>query len=120
MCKYIAQGYSRERAEIEAAKWVAVPGTSEHQTGLAVDLVALNCQILDESQETTSEQIWLMKNAYQYGFVLRYPSDKSDITGMEYESWHYRYVGKEAAKEIHEKGICLEEYLEGLGNRLPL
>lgn len=111
--RYMAQGYSKEEAEKEAAKWVAVPGTSEHQTGLAVDIVAQSYQILDKKQEDTPEQRWLMENSYKYGFILRFPTNKSKITGINYEPWHYRYVGKEAAKEIYERGICLEEYLGG-------
>ena len=110
--QYLAENFSQEDAEREAGRWVAVPGTSEHQTGLAVDLVALSYQILDEKQEETPEQKWLMENSYQYGFILRYPSDKSHITGINYEPWHYRYVGKEAAREIYENDLCLEEYLE--------
>lgn len=109
--QYIAQGYSKESAILEASKWVAIPGTSEHQVGLAVDIVASDYQILDENQENTPEQKWLMENSYKYGFILRYPTNKSHITGIGYEPWHYRYVGKEAAKEIYEKNICLEEYL---------
>lgn len=111
---YSSQGYSREEAEAMAAKWVAYPGTSEHQTGLAVDIVALDYQLLDKKQENTEEQKWLMENSYKYGFILRYPSDKSEITGICYEPWHYRYVGKKAAKEIYENDICLEEYLDTL------
>ena len=110
--EYIAGGYTREAAEKKAGKWIAVPGTSEHQTGLAVDIVALSYQHLDEKQADTAEQQWLMKNSYKFGFILRYSSDKSDITGSGYEPWHYRYVGKEAAKEIYEKQISLEEYLQ--------
>lgn len=110
--KYVARGYSPEQARNEAAKWVAVPGTSEHQTGLAVDIVATRYQSLDRKQEETAEQQWLMKNCYKYGFILRYPENKSNLTGISYEPWHYRYVGKEAAKQIMEKGICLEEYLK--------
>lgn len=68
--------------------------------------------MLDEQQENTPEQQWLMKNAHRYGFILRYPQEKSDITWIGYEPWHYRYVGKEAAGEIYARGICLEEYLE--------
>ena len=109
--KYIAQGLTEEEAEAEAEKWVAIPGTSEHQTGLAVDIVALDYQLLDEGQENTPEQQWLRENSYKYGYILRYPPDKSEITGINFETWHYRYVGKEAAQEIYEKGICLEEYL---------
>lgn len=108
---YVAQGYSREDAAVMAAKWVAIPGTSEHQTGLAVDIMSNHYLVLDEGQEDTAEQKWLMANSYKYGFILRYPSNKSELTGINYEPWHYRYVGKEAAKEIYEKDICLEEYL---------
>ena len=108
----MAEGYSREEAVIEAGKWVAIPGTSEHQTGLAVDIVSASYQVLDRAQEDTPEQQWLMENSYLFGFIMRYPEDKSDLTGIYYEPWHYRYVGKEAAKEIYERGICLEEYLE--------
>ena len=109
--KYLALGLTEEEAEEQAAKWVAVPGTSEHQTGLAVDIVALDYQILDEGQEDTPEQKWLMENSYKSGYILRYPTEKSDLTGIHYEPWHYRYVGKEVAKEIYDLGICLEEYL---------
>ena len=114
--QYLSRGYSKTDAKAEAGKWVAVPGTSEHQTGLALDIVALSYQLLDEGQENTAEQQWLMANSYKYGFILRYPSNKSDITGIGYEPWHYRYVGKEAAKEIYEKGFCLEEYLTANGD----
>ena len=110
-----AAGYSEQDAVTEAGKWVAVPGTSEHQTGLALDIISSSYRVLDRDQENTAEQRWLMENSYKYGFILRYPSDKSEITGINYEPWHYRYVGKEAAKEIYEKGLCLEEYLEYLG-----
>ncbi len=112
--EYLSQGYTQENAESEAGKWVAVPGTSEHQTGLAVDLVSSSYQILDQKQEKTPEQKWLMENSYKYGFILRYPNNKREITGIYYEPWHYRYVGYKTAKEIYEKGLCYEEYLETL------
>lgn len=105
------QGYSREEAEDRAAEWVARPGTSEHEAGLAVDIVDKNYQMLDEQQAQTPVQQWLMAHCADYGFILRYPTDKRDLTGIGYEPWHYRYVGEEAAKEIMEQGICLEEYL---------
>lgn len=108
------QGYSLEDAKQEARKSIAMPGTSEHQTGLAVDIVDLNNQNLDESQEDTAVQKWLMDNSWKYGFILRYPEGKSEITGIIYEPWHYRYVGKKVAKEIYRLDICLEEYLKGL------
>ena len=106
-----ASGVPEDQVEAEAARWVARPGTSEHQTGLALDIVAASYQILDEKQEDTAEQQWLMENSWKYGFILRYPSEKSGITGIGYEPWHYRYVGKAAAAEIHRTGVCLEEYL---------
>lgn len=109
--KFKCLGYSQAEAEREAAKYNAVPGKSEHQLGLAVDIVDRSNQNLDESQENTEVQKWLMKNSWKYGFILRYPEGKSDITGIIYEPWHYRYVGKKAAKEIYKWQICLEEYL---------
>ncbi len=108
---WLAKGYIREEAEAQAARWVARPGTSEHQTGLAVDIVDLSYQLLDEGQESTAVQRWLMEHCAEYGFILRYPTDKSAITGVGYEPWHYRYVGK-AAQEIMDGGLCLEEYLD--------
>lgn len=105
--RYMNEGYSRSRAERTAKKWVAVPGTSEHQLGIAVDINA------DKTRSTNDEvYIWLAENAYKYGFILRYPQGKEDITGAEYEPWHYRYVGVEAAEEICNNQICLEEYFE--------
>ena len=108
---YMDQGYSQSEAEDKAAFWVARPGTSEHQLGLAVDIVDINYQLLDENQESTAVQQWLISHCMEFGFILRYPTAKSEITGVGYEPWHYRYVGLEAAKEISEQGICLEEYL---------
>lgn len=106
------QGYSQSQAEKIAGENVAVPGTSEHQLGLAVDIVDRNQQVLEEEQEDTPTQRWLMANSWKYGFILRYPKEKSSITGITYEPWHYRYVGREAAEEIYVRGICLEEYLK--------
>ena len=90
---------------------LALVGTSEHHTGLAVDLVGTDYQTLDEKQADTPEAKWLAEHAYEYGFILRYPEGKENITGIIYESWHFRYVGKEAAAEIMGQEICLEEYL---------
>ena len=112
--KQMDKGLSREEAEIVAATISAYPGTSEHQLGLAVDIVDINYQMLNEKQEDTEAQKWLMANSWRYGFILRYPNEKSDITGIIYEPWHYRYVGVELATELFERGICLEEYLEAL------
>ena len=110
--EYLNQGYSQEKARSEAEQWVAVPGTSEHHLGIAVDIISENYQYLDDKQEQTPEQQWLLKNCWKYGFILRYPSDKSELTGIHYEPWHYRYVGKEAAEYITTHNLCLEEYLE--------
>ena len=116
---WLAKGYAQKEAVDTAAMWVARPGTSEHQTGLAVDIVDMSYQLLDEQQESTPVQKWLMANCAEYGFILRYPTDKSAITGIGYEPWHYRYVGVEAAREIMGRGLCLEEYLleyDNVGN----
>lgn len=109
--RLLSAGWSRDTVEQEAARWVALPGTSEHQTGLALDIVSADYQLLDEQQAQTPEQQWLMAHCWEYGFVLRYPTDKCAVTGIGYEPWHYRYVGKEAAREMQQKGLCLEEYL---------
>jgi len=109
--QYLNKGYSQAEAENEASKWVAVPGTSEHHTGLALDIVSNRNYNLDESQEKEPEQQWLMAHCHEYGFILRYPNGKTDITGIYYEPWHYRYVGKEVAAEIAKSGVTLEEYL---------
>ena len=106
-----AAGYSQEEALAEAGRWVAPPGTSEHQTGLAVDIMATDYPVLDEKQAQTEEQQWLMEHCWEYGFILRYPTDKSSVTGIGYEPWHYRYVGQEVAADIYARGICLEEYI---------
>lgn len=106
--EYIRRGYSREKALETAKKWAAVPGTSEHQTGLAIDITTADASV----QAADVVWKWLEKNSYKYGFIKRYPEDKTEITGISNEPWHFRYVGPEAAKEIKKRGICLEEYLE--------
>ncbi len=111
---YLDQGLDAATARKEAGKEVAMPGTSEHELGLAVDLVDSDYTALDKAQENTDTQKWLMEHCWDYGFILRYPNNKSDKTGIIYEPWHYRYVGKEVAKELQESGLCLEEYLEKL------
>lgn len=105
------KGYSVEKARKEAKTVVAYPGTSEHQLGLALDLVDARHVELDTSQENTNAYKWLKKHCQEYGFIVRYPNGKTDITGIIYEPWHFRYVGKEAAAFIMEHEITLEEYL---------
>ena len=112
--EYQRKGYSQIDAEEQASYWVTIPGTSEHEIGLAVDIVSEANQTLDEKQENTEVQKWLMVHCYEYGFILRYPTDKKDITKINYEPWHYRYVGVDNAMLIKEKGFCLEEYIEFL------
>ena len=106
-----AQGFSLAQAQESAATEVAAPGTSEHQLGLAVDIVDADYQLLNHAQEDTSVQQWLLEHCWDYGFILRYPADKGDVTGIIYEPWHYRYVGREHAQAIRATGLCLEEYL---------
>ena len=112
--EYKRWGCSSEEAEELASYWVAIPGTGEHETGLAVDIVSRDYQILDEKQEQTDVQKWLIDNSYKYGFALRYPTDKKDITMINYEPWHYRYVGVDNATYMKEHDMCLEEYIEYL------
>lgn len=110
--RVLAMGiYTYEQALAVSAMSVAVPGTSEHQLGLAVDIIHEWYPNLDQWQQYTDTQVWLMGNSWRYGFILRYPNGSSDITGIIFEPWHYRYVGCETAKEIYEQGITLEEYL---------
>ena len=108
--RMMKQGMSEKEAIKDTEKWIAIPGTSEHETGLAVDIVTNENQNLDDSQLKSACQQWLMQHCYDYGFILRYPQDKAGITGIDFEPWHYRYVGYEAAQYIKEHGICLEEY----------
>ena len=114
MAGYMAQGMTEEEAYAKTATSVAIPGTSEHQLGLAMDMTDAYYNKLDEGQMETPTQLWLIENSWKYGFILRYPDGKSEITGIIYEPWHYRYVGVELAKEIHDSGLTLEEYLDSL------
>lgn len=102
-----------EEAKKKAATIVAIPGQSEHQSGLAVDIHTLSSA--DEVFENTFEFQWLKENAWKFGFILRYPKDKTHITGIIYEPWHYRYVGRYHAFKIYESGLTLEEYCEQTG-----
>ena len=106
---YENEGKSKSEAKKLAEQWVAIPGTSEHQLGIAVDINA-------DTTKSSSDDVysWLAENAHKFGFIKRYPSDKTDITGVINEPWHYRYVGKEAALEIYSQGMCLEEYIDTL------
>lgn len=100
-------GYSDKKAKAYAEEWVAMPGTSEHELGLCVDIASGDSSVTNEDVWN-----WLSKNSYKYGFIQRYTSEKQDITGIIPEEWHFRYVGKKAAEEMHENDLCLEEYLQ--------
>lgn len=102
--EFLRQGCSESEAKALAEEWVSVPGTSEHQLGIAVDISGAVYAIYP----------WLQENACRYGFIQRYPADKTAITGIAAEEWHYRYVGIDAATEMYERGLCLEEYVEQL------
>ena len=105
--EYIVSGYSQEDARTEAEKWVAIPGTSEHQLGLSVDISVDPLS----GEDPGAVWYWLNEHCWEYGFIRRYPEEKTQITGISNEPWHFRYVGTEAAAAMHESGQCLEEYL---------
>ncbi len=104
----------KARGEDYANQYIAIPGHSEHQTGLAMDIT--NIDHMDDDHEkqlgTMPEGIWLRDNAHRFGFILRYPEGKEDITGYNYEPWHFRYVGTDMAAEIFSKGVTLDEYMQ--------
>lgn len=111
---YMDRGYSYVEAYKIASMSVTVPGASEHQIGLALDIVSNTYTALDSGFGETEAGIWLKEHGYEYGFILRYPLGKEYITGIQYEPWHFRYVGKQAATQIMKSGITLEEFLEEL------
>ena len=100
-----------EYGEEEARTIVAIPGTSEHQTGLAADITDDYYEYMNESLEQTETFQWMKAHCQEYGFILRFPKNKEDITGIIYEPWHFRYVGKEAAEYIMSHDLCLEEFV---------
>ena len=101
------KGYSHEDAQVEALKWAAYPGSSEHQLGLAIDVGTAN------SEKCSKDRVWswLKEHCAEYGFIWRYSEEKSAITSIANEPWHFRYVGVEAATYIMENNLCLEEYM---------
>ncbi len=107
--KYLNQGKSQKEAERLTAEYINKPGSSDHNLGLAVDF-----NYVDDNFEDTKAFKWLKQNAEKYGFILRYPKNKEDITKISYEPWHWRYVGEENAKKMNELDMCLEEYIEYL------
>lgn len=107
----IRAGKSYWQAFEETGRSTAYPGKSEHGMGLAVDIISDAYTGLDAKQQETPEAKWLAENCYKYGFILRYPPNKTEITGIVYEPWHYRYVGIEDATKITQMGVTLEEYL---------
>ena len=112
----VKKGYTYTDAYEEVTKETMPPGYSEHATGLAFDIVALSYQMLDAKQEKTAENKWLRAHCAEYGFILRYPKDKVDVTQISYESWHFRYVGTAAAGYITENDLTLEEFMTQLAD----
>ena len=112
--KQRSYGLSEEAALAEAKRWVAPPGTSDHHTGLALDIVTPEHQVLNHAFYDTPAGKWLEAHGWEYGFVIRFPEDKQDITGITYEPWHMRFVGKEHAAEMQKNNECLEEYVARL------
>lgn len=112
---YMKKGYSRDEARKKALETIAAPYTSEHNLGLAIDMIQNGDWSLKVSFEETKAFAWLQEHGAEYGFILRYPKGKEAITGVSYEPWHYRYVGKEHAQEIMRRGLTLEEYLQEKG-----
>ena len=110
--KWLKTGLSSEEAETKAATVVTRPGTSEHNTGFSADF-----NIAEDSFESTPMFTWMQEHAADYGFVLRFPKDKQEITRITYESWHYRFVGINNAKEMNRLNMCLEEYVEYMNNK---
>ena len=108
---YLNQGYTKSGAYAATKSLRNIPGTSEHQTGLAADILTDTYWQMDEGYANTPAAQWLVEHAADFGFILRYPKDKKEITGTQFEPWHYRYVGTQAAKVIMERGITLEEFL---------
>ena len=106
--EYIDQGYTESEAHDLASKRRNPPGSSEHNLGIGMDII---CASSSANFQNTMEFLWLCENAHKYGFILRYPEDKVDITGVKFEPWHWRYVGVENAENIKNSGLCLEEYL---------
>lgn len=112
---YLNQGLSEAEAKRRTLEYTAYPGTSEHHTGLAIDITTDEWEAagkgLNDSFADTDAAKWLKDNAHKYGFILRYPKDKEEITKIKFEPWHYRFVGVAAATEIYNTGVCFEEYL---------
>lgn len=102
---------SREAGAAHVEQYIAKPGSSEHQTGLAMDVGCPGCMTLEETFANTPEGVWLAQHAHEYGFVIRYPSDQEDITGYAWEPWHLRYLGLDSARQVFEQGLVLETFV---------
>lgn len=113
--KTLFEQYAKRDGEEAARMYSAYPGTSEHQTGFAIDVSGTDGKCAAESCfEGTPEALWLADHAWEHGYVIRYPADKVEITGYKYEPWHIRFVGEELARELHERGFVLEEYYDAV------
>lgn len=114
--EYMSKGYSYEAALQKTYEYTMPPGQSEHETGLALDILCSTNTIMDESQKSEPGNKWLVQHCHEYGFILRYPENKEGITGISYEPWHFRYVGKEAAAYLTQMGWTLEEFYQVLSS----
>lgn len=110
----MSKGYSYETALRKTLEYTMPAGQSEHETGLALDILCSTNTIMDESQKGEPGNRWLAEHCHEYGFILRYPENKEEVTGIRYEPWHFRYVGREAAAYLTEKGWTLEEFYEAI------
>lgn len=117
--KKLYEARVREKGEEKTRAYTAEPGASEHQSGLAIDILCNEYQTLDEGFENTDAFTWLTENCYKYGFILRYLKGKEDITGYNYEPWHFRYIGnEEIAEDIMNRGLTFEEYINEVKNKI--
>ncbi|MCL1822869.1 MAG: M15 family metallopeptidase [Oscillospiraceae bacterium] len=115
MQEFIDKGHTKEQAYNLTKQEIALPGTSEHNAGLALDILSedwyMHHTSLTNDFDKTAEFNWLVGNSWKYGFILRYPDDKTPVTGIIYEPWHFRFIGVKRAKEVYESGLCLEEFM---------
>lgn len=117
---YRNRGVGEEESLRHAGRTVQPPGSSEHHTGLAIDLLTKHVTTLDKDFAKTDAYAWLQAHGADYGFAERYPKGKEEITGIEWEPWHFRYIGAEHAQVLRDSGLCLEEYIEQLQGTTPL
>ncbi len=115
--QYMSMGYSYSESYQKTSKYVTIPGTSEHEMGISADILSYDYMSMNQGFADTDSAEWLKEHAWEYGFILRYPEGKEDITGIVFEPWHFRYVGIEAAYYITSNDLTLEEFIDLLNER---